>query len=273
MKSKISEVETLRVLPESSLPRGSMTAWFFATGILVLLPAIALGQGTLFVEGDRVGIGTESPGSQFHIFGAANQDVFSAMGPNPSTNALNFGYSGASFGQASGFFNVRPGPGASAPNPALYFMTGNVDRMIIDNEGFLGVHLDNSFGPGFNPTHPIHAKTSGAFLSAAGVWTNASSRDLKENIRPLDLEAALAALEALEPIEFNYKIQRGDPQVGFIAEDVPQLVATPDRKTLAPGEIVGVLTRVVQEQQRMLEELSRKVSELTQDLEAKREEL
>jgi hypothetical protein len=83
----------------------------------------------------------------------------------------------------------------------------------------------------------------------------------------------LAALEALEPIEFNYKIDRDDPQVGFIAEDVPQLVATPDRKTLAPSEIVGVLTRVVQEQQLMLEELSRKVSELTLELGAKREEL
>lgn len=37
--------------------------------------------------------------------------------------------------------------------------------------------------------------------------------------------------------------------MGFIAEDVPDLVATPNRKSLSPMDIVAVLTKVVQEQQ------------------------
>jgi hypothetical protein len=178
----------------------------------------------------------------------------------------------------SGFFNVRPE--GSPPNPALYFATGDVDRMMIDNQGFLGVHLDGSLGPGFNPLHPIHSQTSGAHLTAGGAWTNGSSRDLKEGIARLDAETALQALVKLEPVSFRYKLEPDDPQVGFIAEEVPELVATPDRKTLSPMDIVAVLTRVVQEQQRTVEEqrvtveeqrrmidaLSRRVDELESPL-------
>ena len=59
---------------------------------------------------------------------------------------------------------------------------------------------------------------------------------------------------ALEPVTYNYKAVPDDPQVGFIAEDVPGLVATPDRKTLAHGEIVSALTRVLQHVETRLEE-------------------
>lgn len=229
--------------------------------LLVALPAAA--QDTLVVEGGRVGINTATPGGDLHIFGSSGADVFNAIGPNAFSNALNFGYSGASFGLASGFFNVRPAAGAVSPNPALYFMTANVDRMIVDNQGFLGVHLDGSGGTIFDPVHPIEAQSTGARLTAGGAWQNGSSRELKDDIRPIGLDEALAALGELEPVEFVYKTQANDPQVGFIAEDLPDLVATPERKTLGPVEIVGVLTRVVQEQQRQIEELTARLDQLT----------
>lgn len=233
-----------------------------ASGLIAVSAGPAAAQGTLFVEGDRVGIGTDTPGGNLHIFGEANEDTFNAIGPNAASDAFNFGYSGTTFGNGSGFFNVRPSAGAVAPNPALYFATGNVDRMLIDNQGYIGVHLNGTLGGGFNPGHPIHSQTTGAHLTVGGVWTNASSRELKENIRPLGTDEAFAALLDLEPVEFNYRVQKDDLQVGFIAEDVPPLVATPDRKTLAPVEIVGVLTRVVQEQQRMIDQLTKEVQEL-----------
>ncbi len=43
--------------------------------------------------------------------------------------------------------------------------------------------------------------------------------------------------------------------MGFIAEDVPELVANKDRKGLSPMDIVAVLTKVVQRQQKDIEEL------------------
>jgi hypothetical protein len=232
--------------------------------------------GTKFViePSGEVGIGTASPVGNLHIFGPADQDVFNAVGPIPAIggNALNFGYSGSTFGVGSGFFNVRPE--GVAPNPALYFATGDVDRMMIDNQGFIGVHLDGALGAGFNPVHPIQSQTSGAHLTAGGIWTNASSRDLKEGIAPLDADAALQALAKLEPVNFHYKLEPEDPHVGFISEEVPELVATPDRKTLSPMDIVAVLTRVVQEQQRTVEEQQRTIATLAQrvgELESKPE--
>ena len=48
-----------------------------------------------------------------------------------------------------------------------------------------------------------------------------------------------------------YKVD-DEAHVGFIAEDVPDLVATGDRKGLSAMDIVAVLTKVVQQQQKEL---------------------
>jgi hypothetical protein len=50
--------------------------------------------------------------------------------------------------------------------------------------------------------------------------------------------------------------------VGFVAEDVPDLVASPDRKTLSPMDIVAVLTRVMQDQQKTVEAQEKLIAEL-----------
>jgi hypothetical protein len=47
--------------------------------------------------------------------------------------------------------------------------------------------------------------------------------------------------------------------VGFIAEDVPELVATKDRKGLSPMDIVAVLTKVVQDLKARNEVLEQRV--------------
>ncbi|MGR3177981.1 MAG: tail fiber domain-containing protein [Candidatus Anammoxibacter sp.] len=113
-----------------------------------------------------------------------------------------------------------------------------------------------------NPIHPLHMG-SGTHVTAAGVWTNASSREYKDNIRDLTVNEAMATLAALRPSRFNYKVDKDDEYVGFIAEDVPELVATKDRKGLAPMDITAVLTKVVQEQQRTLQEATETISALS----------
>lgn len=106
-----------------------------------------------------------------------------------------------------------------------------------------------------SPAYPLEM-ASGAHVTAGGVWTNASSRESKENIQSLTVEEAVAVLHALNPTRFNYKIEKEEEYVGFIAEEVPELVATKDRKSLSPMDIVAVLTKVVQEQQKQIEELN-----------------
>jgi hypothetical protein len=199
----------------------------------------------------RLGIRTLDPQGDLHISGDTDQDIFSGIGADLVTGpAFNFGYAGSSFGRSSGFFNVRPDALASAPNPSLRFATANVVRMIIDNQGFVGL------GAVANPIHPLQLQ-SGAHVTAGGVWTDASSREYKQDIAPLAADAALAALGQLTPVTFAYRADPAEHHVGFVAEDVPALVATADRKGLSPMDIVAVLTRVVQEQQQAMEDQRR----------------
>ena len=95
---------------------------------------------------------------------------------------------------------------------------------------------------------------SGATCTATGVWTNASSREYKENIQTLTSKEAMETLEGLSPVKYNYKVDKEDKFVGFIAEDVPELVASKSRKGMSPMDVVAVLTKVVQEQQKLARE-------------------
>ena len=103
------------------------------------------------------------------------------------------------------------------------------------------------------PAYPLQMG-SGAYVSTGGVWENASSREYKDNIKELSVAEAEAAVKELNPVTYTYKVDAGEQHVGFIAEDVPDLVATKDRKGLSPMDIVAVLTKVVQEQQQVVQE-------------------
>jgi hypothetical protein len=104
-------------------------------------------------------------------------------------------------------------------------------------------------------------------------FLDASSRTLKQDIRPLGPDAAKGALAGLEPVTFAYTGAPGDPRVGFVAEDVPELVATPGRTTLSALEIVAVLTKVVQEQQNVVRDQQKALQEQRQTLEEQQKAL
>jgi hypothetical protein len=94
---------------------------------------------------------------------------------------------------------------------------------------------------------------NGAICNSSGQWLHASSREYKENIQNISAAEAFKAIEGLQPVKYNFKRDASkDPKVGFVAEEVPDLVATKDRKNLSPLEIVAVLTKVVQEQQKLI---------------------
>lgn len=97
-------------------------------------------------------------------------------------------------------------------------------------------------------------------VHVGGILTQGSSRELKENIAELSGKEAVEALENLNPVKFNYKADsEKNLHIGFIAEDVPDLVATSDRKALSPMDIVAVLTQALKEQQKTISALAEKV--------------
>jgi len=128
------------------------------------------------------------------------------------------------------------------------------NRLVFNYNGYLGVGTTS-------PSHPLQM-ASGACATSGGVWTNASSREYKTDIRQLTAEKAMDALTQLKPVEFAYMADREEKHVGFIAEDAPDLVATKDRKGMSPMDVVAVLTKVVQEQNKTITELEKKLAEL-----------
>jgi len=96
--------------------------------------------------------------------------------------------------------------------------------------------------------------SGGGAYTSGGAWIEASSRDYKENIIELGQSESIQALETLNPVRYNYKNKKDEEFLGFIAEDVPDLVAMNGRRGMRAMDIVAVLTKVVQDQQKKIRE-------------------
>jgi hypothetical protein len=184
--------------------------------------------------GGDVGIGTADPQRRLHVY--SNSPQLRLQDPNGAWDL----YAGVNL-------HVRD--------------TSGVNRFVIEGgTGYVGIGVAN-------PSVPLHM-ASGAHVTVGGVWTNASSRDLKENIIELTYDNALSTLKNLTPVTYNYKVEKDEKYVGFIAEDVPELVATKDRKSLSSMDIVAVLTKVVKKQQEEVEQLKSENDQLRKVLTA-----
>jgi hypothetical protein len=166
----------------------------------------------------NVGIGTWSPAYAMELERTGENAAFVAERTDGAINYINATASFGNFGTVS-----------SHP---LRLVAGGLWKMRINTDGTLNM----SDGGSYN-----------------GTWNNASSKEYKENIESLDASKALEVIEDLRPVKYNYKSQK-DERLGFIAEEVPDLVAMDDRKSLSTMDIVAVLTLVVQEQKKVMEE-------------------
>jgi hypothetical protein len=69
------------------------------------------------------------------------------------------------------------------------------------------------------PSYPI-THSSGAFLSVGGTWTNASDRNIKENLTELDGEEILEKIKNLDITEWNYIAEGSSTRhIGPMAQD------------------------------------------------------
>jgi hypothetical protein len=156
-----------------------------------------------------------------YLFGAAS---------TLTNNFVAFG-GGANIGNAATQIDLFTAPNTTTPI--------GTPRLTIIGNGNVGIGTQS-------PSYPLHM-ASGARVTTGGVWTDASSREYKDEIQSLTTEEAFDTLKELNPVKFAYKTDRTEKHVGFIAEDVPDLVATEDRKGLSPMDVVAVLTKVLQE--------------------------
>jgi hypothetical protein len=179
--------------------------------------------------------------------------------------------------------NGKLGVGTSSPNFSLEVETTRKDAIFgVDrtdgartvlasrsNMGALGTLTNHPLVLATNASWRMRINTddslsmsNGASCTVAGVWTDASSRAYKENIHDLTIIEAKDALSELNPVKYNYKKDKDEDYLGFIAEDVPELVASKDRKGMSPMDVVAVLTKVAQEQQKTISELQKRITGL-----------
>lgn len=218
--------------PSGSSGSGSSSVIEGSENFLVKFTSSSIGGSSqIFDDGNKIGIGTTEPQQRLEVNG------------NIQIHERNSSVAGLIMTQSGGDTGYIMHNRANT----LTIGAGSVDRITVDREGNVGFGMTR-------PEHPIEMQ-SGAHVTAGGVWTNSSSRAKKENIAQLTPEEALSALSSLEPVHFNYKTDAEEDYIGFIAEDVPDLVATADRTGLSAMDIVAVLTRVVQSQQQKIDEL------------------
>lgn len=191
-------------------------------------------ESSLYVDGSgRVGLGTAAPTLKQHLVSANtpgirleqdNTQGWGAFTWDVAGNEANFFVRDLTNGSRLPF-RIQPG----APTSSLT------------------IKADGSVGVGtWAPTKLLHVEGD-AYVK--GTLEIGSSRTLKKDIRPMSSADALSALAALVPVTYAYKTNPAETCAGFIAEDVPDLLATNSRASLSPMDFVAVLTSVVQSQQ------------------------
>lgn len=182
----------------------------------------------IFDDGNFVGIGTTAPKQRLEVNGSIQ------------IHDQNSNLAGLMITQSDGDTGYILHNRAST----MTIGAGSIDRITIDRDGNVGLGASEL-------DHPLQM-ASGAHVTAGGVWTNNSTRAAKQDIAELTSAAASAALNELQPVQFRYRNEPAETYLGFIAEDVPELVATEDRESLSAMDIVALLTRVVQDQQQRI---------------------
>jgi hypothetical protein len=188
----------------------------------------------------NVGIGTWSPAEPLELQTTGRTAAFIANRTDGATAQITAESAGTTFG--------------SRTNHTLSLVVNQEPKVVITTDGNMGVGVKT-------PLYPLHI-ANGAYCSKNGKWLDASSIQFKENIRGLTSNEAVDAMEQLRPVRFNYKVDTAEECLGFIAEEVPQLVASKGRKGLSPMNIAAVLTRVLQEQQKMVREQQETIMQL-----------
>jgi hypothetical protein len=192
----------------------------------------------------KVGIGNSAPGDQW---GNGNNLV---IGTNSGNNGMTIC---AGTSNEGGIFFADGASGADEYRGQIKYSHSNNDFVFAVNAAEV---------VRFNSNGSITSST-GASLTSGGAWTDASSRELKKDIVNLSLIKASQVVKLLNPVEFSYKAAPEERRVGFIAEDVPDLVASEGRKGLSSMQIVAALTKVVQNQQKEIKWCKEQIEKLT----------
>jgi DNA-binding transcriptional MerR regulator len=250
--------------PENSVYIGYGAAGYDnndSNSIVIGYQATGIGANTVVLGNDsitttalkgNVGIGTTSPGASLNV-------VANSISTVPG---LIQGYSS---GQTADLLQISKNPGAT---PSFVFTSaGNLGIGTTAPGYTLDVKSTGTDIARFTGTN-----NTGCTLSDGGVIACSSDRNLKKNI--LETQLGLDAVMNLRPVEFNWNSQTDGDQksLGFIAQEVeeiaPSLVMTDSNgyKQLNSIGLIPLVAKAIQEQQEILNQVSRNIGTLQDDI-------
>ncbi len=237
--TSVSGADTVPIVQSGTTKKATIAQWFAYT------PA--------FSAGFSVAANANASFGSAYIFGDANTLTLhagSASGSVLINNAANSA-NNARFPDGGGFELDR---GAiSIPYNGIINAPTNGMTVGVDASGYGTLRIYNANGAQFQ-----NSDGTGYAPVRGGVYTNASDRRWKKDIRPVGY--GLAAAMVLKPSAFTWKAT-GKRDLGFIAQDVqkvlPELVTADKRGYLGMNYsgVIPVLTRAIQEQQAEIEKL------------------
>jgi hypothetical protein len=216
----------------------------------------------------KVGIGTITANAQLSVTGGDDSTFGQLLVTSTGSDArLEFRNADGGTPTGRGSIMMSKTPGFEG----LRFMINNVDRMILDQFGNVGV---GTTVPGAQLHTTGSVRFAGVPNCGAGIVSSAngtlsclaSSRTVKNLAGELSTQTALANIMALRAYTGSYKATPDVPEHWLIAEEVaevdPALVGLNDGKphVVKTQNVVANLIAVVQHQQRQIEELRRLVA-------------
>jgi Family of unknown function (DUF6519)/Chaperone of endosialidase len=243
----------------------------------------------VILKDGKVGIGTSTPSTQLEVKGlvtisdgTANHSI--KLAPPTDTEPVKFTTTSTKGYQFDKGISIESGDislgtigSIDFSNSKLSFKTNELDRLTIANDKIgigvidpqarlhlqaesdtseiirlddknndkqLAVTVQNT-GTTFNGNINVEGN-----LEMKGILVTTSSKLFKDNITNLSSQEVRQILQGLNPVKFTYKADQSQTlQLGFIAEEVPDVIASSDRKAISPLNIIAALTKVVKDHQ------------------------
>jgi hypothetical protein len=164
---------------------------------------------------------------------------------------------------------------ASASDDTWDFTVGTNNRLYVGYNEVSKFVMQTSGNVGIGNTNPAYLlameSSGGGYYSATDhSWHNGSSRTIKDDIRPNEVDV-LKMLDEVKIVNYRFKSEGATEgsapgHIGFIAEEAPDLLTGKDKNSMATGDCIGFLLAVVKEQQNTISSLEGKVASLEERL-------
>ena len=192
-------------------------------------------KGRLMADG-KLGIGTSTPQRHLHVYG----DGLFCTGAGEYIGG-NMYWNGAAWtrvnGGTNGGFALRVGSETDGSGDCLQFFTMNSSnaagsRMTVSASGNVGIGI-------FSPSYKLHV--GGEIVATGNIigFGSASDGRFKDDVK--DISCALEQICKLHPVDFKWSSnvwlddKRGSPDVGFIAQEVEDVMPKLIREFVVDG--------------------------------------